>query len=142
MNSIELSLLKQAQRIADMYADNTDAGRYKQLCDAIKVCKECRIEGKGDWRDIYGVLSGEGGIWEYIEWSGFTEEESDMWILEMNILTCICYLDCIEEGNNPPQDMEIQGDNIPEFEEFLKNNIADKPDYEKILTFWDEMMCY
>lgn len=38
--------------------------------------------------------------------------------------------------------MEIQGDDIPEFVDFLESVIEGKMDYDKIFDFWEKKMCY
>ena len=42
-----------------------------------------------------------------------------MWGLEVRILMCNCWLGCTKENNCEPQDMEMRGENIPEFVEVL-----------------------
>lgn len=56
---------------------------------------------------MYDVVLNDDGIWEYAEWSYFTEEIQNMWGLVTDILICNCYLGCIGEGHITPQDMEL-----------------------------------
>lgn len=138
----ELQLTKLAQKVADMYQHRISNEQYQQLCNAINVCNEYHINKQGNWYDMYDVVLYDDGIWIYADCPDFEEEIQDMWALETDILICNCYLGCIEENYSIQQDMEIQGENIPEFVNFLENMIAEKIDYENIFSFWAEKMCY
>lgn len=141
-DTIELRLINIAQKIAEMYHDKVSKEYYQQLCNAINVCKEYHTNGKGDWGDMYDAILYDDGIWEYAYYKDFDEEIQDMWAVETDILICNCYLGCVAEHHSTPQDMEIQGDNIPEFVSFLENIIQEKLDFKKIFSFWEEKMCY
>ena len=91
---------------------------------------------------MYDAILYEDGIWEYAYYKDFDEEIQDMWAVETDILMCNCYLGCVAEHDSTPQNMEIQGDNIPEFVSFLENIIQEKLDFKKIFSFWEEKMCY
>lgn len=140
--TLELRLVKVAQKVADMYKDRIAQEYYQQLCNAINVCRDYHIKGQGDWSDMYDVILYDDGFWEYTYCSEFEEEIQNMWALETDILTCNCYLGCVAEQHSTPQDMEIQEENIPEFVMFLESMMEEKMDYEKIFSFWDEKMCY
>lgn len=140
--TIEIRLINLAQKIADMYQDRISNEYYYQLCNSINVCKEYHINKQGDWGDMYDVILYDDGIWEYAYYKDFDEEIQDMWAVETDILMCNCYLGCVAERDSTPQDMEIQGDNIPEFVSFLENIIQEKLDFKKIFSFWEEKMCY
>lgn len=138
--SIELRLTNLAQKVAEMYKDRITPEQYKQLCNAIHVCRDYHVNSQREWVDMYDVVLYDGGIWEYSYSPEFTEELQDMWTLEMNILSCNCYLGCGDD--TPPQDLELQGDNIPEYVDFLESIIGENMDYEKIFEFWGEKICY
>lgn len=140
--TMELKLVNLAQRVAEMYVDRLTKAEYEVLCNAIRVCREYHLGNESDWVDMYDVILYDNGIWEYAENRKLEEELQDMWMLETDILMCNCYLGCMAEGNVLPQDMEIQGDNIPEFIEVLQTHIADKIDFDAIFDFWEERMCY
>lgn len=140
--SIEIRLINLAQKVVDMYSDKITKELYQQLRDAINVCKDYHTKGQGDLWDMYEVVLGEDGIWNYGYSSKFEEEIQCMWALETDILSCNCYLGCVKERADRPQDLELQGDNIPEFVELLENVISDEIDYDKIFDFWGEKMCY
>lgn len=106
------------------------------------MCRDYHINGQREWVDMYDVVLGDEGIWEYGEYPDFEEEIMNMWSLETDILTCNCYLGCIAEQDSIPQDMEIQEVNIPEFVDFLENVVGEKIDYKYIFNFWAEKMCY
>lgn len=46
MEATELRLVKLAQRIADMYQDDMEPQYYRQLCNAITVCREYYVHSK------------------------------------------------------------------------------------------------
>ena len=141
-NTLELRLLTIAQRIADMYMERINKEDYRQLCNAINVCNDYFVNKGNDWWVMYDVVLYDDGIWEFSMDSSFDDEIKDMWGLETIILTCNCYLGCVAEKQNEPQDMEIRGENIPEFVELLENIIKDSIDFERIFDFWAERMCY
>lgn len=91
---------------------------------------------------MYNVVLWEDGIWEYGENSNIEKEIKNMWMLETDILICNCYLGCIAEHDSTPQDMELQGENIPEFVDLLEMVIKENIDYKSIFDFWKEKMCY
>lgn len=141
-DSIELKLVKLAEKIADMYASKLEPERYEQLCNAITACKEYHLENKGDEFDLTMLVLGEDGIWVYADEPEYSEEIQNMWALETNILICNCYLACMEGSGYLPQDMEIRGENIPKLVEFLEANFCENLDYDKIFQFYWEEMCY
>ena len=141
-SSLENRLTNLATKVADMYSDKISQEYNKQLYDAINVCKDYHTTGCSDLWDMYDVVLGEDGIWNYGYNSEFSEELQDMWALETDILSCNCYLGCIKERQSRPQDLELQGDNIPEFVELLEEVICDEIDYDRIFDFWAEKMCY
>ena len=141
-DSLELRLISIAQKIADMYIGRISKEDYEQLCNAIRVCKDYYVNKGDDWWVMYDVVLYDDGIWEFSMDSSFEDEIRDMWGLQTVILTCNCYLGCLSEKQSEPQDMEIRGDNIPEFVDLLENIIKDGIDYEKIFEFWAEKMCY
>ena len=140
--TLELRLTNLAQKVADMYQDRISQEHYQQLCNAIDVCRDYHIQGQREWVDMYDVILYDDGIWEYGENPNIEEEIKDMWALETDILICNCYLGCVAERHSTPQDMEIQGDNIPDFVDFLEGMLAEQMDSEKIFDFWAEKMCY
>ena len=140
--AIEIRLTNMAQKVADMYKNKIEPKYYEQLCNAIMVCRKCYENEIDNWGAMYEVVLADGGIWEYIDYDCFEEEIQNMWILVMDILTCNCYLGCDKEHDVTPQDMEIQGENIPDFVELLEKLIGENIDYDGILTFWDSTMCY
>lgn len=140
--TLELRLINLAQKVADMYQDRISQEHYQQLCNAINVCRDYHIKEQGDWGDMYAVVLYEDGIWEYGENPYFEKEIMNMWMLETDILICNCYLGCIAEHDDTPQDMELQGENMPEFVDLLESVIEEKIDYNKIFVFWKEKMCY
>lgn len=100
------------------------------------------MEGKSNWGDMYNVVLGEDAIWEYGECDGFEKEITYMWRIETCILICNCWLGCNAEGDSEPQDMELRGENIPNFIEFLEAHIDEKDGFEMIFEFWNQEMCY
>lgn len=140
--SIEIRLTNLAQKVADMYKNRISEDDYKMLCNAINACRDYHIKGQTEWVSMYDVILCDDGIWIYGECDKFEDEIKDMWALETDILMCNCYLGCMAEDHNTPQDLEIQGDNIEEFVEFLVETIKEEIDYDKIFEFWNERMCY
>lgn len=140
--TLELRLTNLAQKVADMYQARISQEHYQQLCNAIDVCRDYHIQGKRKWVDMYDVVLYDDGIWEYGENPNLEEEIKNMWMLETDILICNCYLGCVAEQRSIPQDMELQGENIPEFVDLLERVIKEKIDYNKIFVFWKEKMCY
>lgn len=70
------------------------------------------------------------------------EEIQNMWVLITDILLCNCYMGCEDIGDSIPQDMEIRGENIPDFVDLLEELICHNIDYDRIFEFWDDEMCY
>lgn len=142
--TIELRLVNLAQKVADMYCDRIPREQYEQLCSAINVCKAYHTENQDDWGVMYDVVQGEDGIWNYACYKNIEEEISDMWALVTDILTCNCWLACVEKREPLPQDMEIEGENIPGFVELLESSIGDndKIDYDTIFQYWGKNLCY
>ena len=139
---LELRLVNFAQKVANMYQDRISQEQYQQLCNAINVCRDYYIKRQSNWTVMYEVVLGEDGIWEDSDFPDLEEEVKDMWALVTDILLCNCSLGCVAEPYCPPQDMEIQEDNIPEFVNLLESMIKEKIDYESIFEFWAEEMCY
>ncbi len=140
--NIELRLVNIAQKVAGMYKDKIGQEYYKQLCDAIETCRDYYINGKKDWVCMYEVVLSDGGIWEYAENQHEEEEIQNMWILVTDILLCNCYLGCMGEDGITPEELELQGENIPAFVELMEKNINETIDYNKILQFWKNKICY
>lgn len=90
---------------------------------------------------MYDVVLCDGGIWEYAE-NQHEEEIQNMWILVTDILLCNCYLGCMGEDGITPEELELQGENIPVFVELMEKNINETIDYNKILQFWKNKICY
>ena len=140
MDSIELRLIKLAQKVTERYKQKLESERYNELYNAIEVCREYHVKKQEDWWVMYDVVNGDGGIWESIDC--FDDEINDMWVLVLDILSCNCYLGCEAEKQSTPQDLELQGENIPEFVELLEGMIDKEIDYDTVFRFWGEKMCY
>ena len=140
--SIEIRLINLAQKIGDMYSNRITQKYYQQLIEAISTCRDYFEKENINLWDMYEVVLGEDGIWNYGYSSKFEEELQEMWALETDILSCDCYLGCIKEKENRPQDLELQGDNIPEFVALLEHVIGEEIDYDRIFDFWAEKICY
>lgn len=141
-DNIELRLLEQAQRIATMYKTSMKFEEYQELCNVINRCYEYAENGKGNWGDLYEVILGEEGIWGYAYDNQLSEELKEMWSLETCILSCNCYIGCEKEQDCMPQDLEIKGECIAQFIEFMEHNFYKKTDYKKCFDFWSKNMCY
>lgn len=48
MDTIELRLVKLAQKVADRYRDDIEPQYYRQLCNAIAVCREYYVHSRGN----------------------------------------------------------------------------------------------
>ncbi len=142
--SIELRLLKQAERIAEMYEFDVTKEKHEELCHAINVCRKYVEDGEGDWCDLYDIAYGEDGIWLNQCDETLREIELDMWGVEGCIISCICYLGCMREnGGYFPQDLEsIIEENIPKFVEFVESDFKNKEDAEKYFDFFNKEVCY
>lgn len=142
--TIELRLVNLAQKVADMYCDRIPHEQYEQLCNAINVCKAYHTDNQDDWGVMYEAVLAEDAIWEYACYKDVEEEIADMWALVTDILICNCWLGCIAEKDYLPQDMEIEGENIPGFVELLESTIGDndKIDYDSIFQYWGKNLCY
>ena len=140
--TIELRLVNFAQRVADMYSDRLPDEQYRQLCKAIDVCRAYHVEAQNDWNVMYDAVLAEDAIWEYACCKDIEEEISDMWALVTDILICNCWLGCDAEDKYYPQDMEIQGENIPKFVELMESCIGEEIDYDRIFEYWGREMCY
>ncbi|MDE6699902.1 MAG: hypothetical protein K2K10_02645 [Acetatifactor sp.] len=77
--AIEARLTSLSRRIFAQYQSQLESAYARQLDEAIRVC-EIYQQGVGDWIDMYEVVLGDGGIWEYSEGAGnFSEELKTMW---------------------------------------------------------------
>ena len=140
--AMESKLIEYALHIAKQYKSKITSEQYMQLYNAIKICQEYFVDGKGDWGRMYEAVLDEDGIWEYSELYDFEEEITYMWGLETRILICCCYLGCVSEHDYLPQDMELRGENIPGFVECLEQNVGEKIDFKAVIGFWDKNLCY
>ena len=78
---------------------------------------------------MYEAVLEDGGIWEYSEDVGdFSEKLRTMWVLETCILICSCWLGGQKKQNIVPEDMELRGENIPSFLDFLEGLPNSPPD--------------
>lgn len=141
-DNIELKLIEQAQRIADIYKTNMQLENYQELCNVINRCHEYAEYSKGDWGDLYELILGEEGIWQYAYDTKLPEELQEMWSLETCIFLCNCYIGCEKEHDCTPQDLEIKGECITQFVEFIEHNFHRKSDYQRCFDFWNKNMCY
>jgi hypothetical protein len=138
MEATELRLVKLAQKIADMYQDDMEPQYYRQLCNAITVCREYYVHNKGNWEDMYNaVLNME---WTFLDeevrWRQRHGKVGNVWGLVRDILICNCYLRCMDEGRSIPKDMKIQEENIPKFVALLESSIGETMDYQAIFAYW------
>lgn len=143
--ALELRLVSLAQKVADMYKNEIEEKYYKEMCNAINVCHEYYLNEKYNWDKMCEMqenVLGEDGIWNYADCEFFEEEIQNMWVLVTDILLCNCYMGCEDIGDSIPQDMEIRGENIPDFIELLEGLVCNRIDYDRIFEFWDEEMCY
>ncbi len=140
--SIELNLLKQVEQIAEMYKSDVTPEKHEELCSAIKACYEYVEDDKGDWWDLYEIVQGDDGLWNYEIDKSLSRYEQDMWGISVCILSCICLIGCIKEHDSVPQDLEIVEENIPRLVEFMENTYKSKEDSEKFNEFWRSEMCY
>lgn len=140
--SIELRLLKQAERIAEMYKSDVASEKHEELCNAINACYGYVEDEKGDWGDLYEIVHGEDGLWNYEIDKSLSKYEQDMWGVVVCILSCNCLIGCIKEHDSEPQDLEIVVENIPSFVEFMENSFKGKEDCKKFNEFWRNEMCY
>ena len=140
--TIEARLTSLARQIFALYQNQLETKYAHQLDEAIHVC-EIYQQGVGNWGDMYEVILWDGGIWEYGEGAGdFSEELRTMWILETCILSCSCWLGCRKEQDSTPEDMELRGENIPAFLDFLEG-LPDIPlNYDQIWEYWGRNLCY
>ncbi len=140
--TIELRLVHLAQQVADMYKNKIPTEQFEQLYDAIKICRDYHIEGKNHWGNMYEVVLGEDGIWEYELYEDIEKDIAYMWGLEVRILMCNCWLGCTREHDGEPQNMEMRGENIPEFVELLEKNVAEEINYIEIFESFNSILCY
>ena len=141
-NTLELRIIELAQRIADMYIDDLDAEKYQELCHAIHVCREYAENNIGNWGDLYEVVEGDGGIWEYAALQDMPEKLAEMYTIENCVLSCMCYIACRKDGECTPEDMELREENIPGFIEFVEKNFYKNSGYRECTDFWGDKVCY
>lgn len=141
-NTTEARLTRLARRIFARYQSQLEPEYARQLDEAIRVWEAYR-QGAGNWDDLYEAVLGEGGIWEYSEGAGtFSEELRTMWVLETCILICSCWLGCRKEQTVQPEDLELRGENIPAFLDFLETLPDGPPDRAQIWAYWNENLCW
>ncbi len=141
-NELEVRIIKLAQKIADMYIDDLDTEDYQVLCHAIHVCREYAENNIGDWGDLYEVVEGDGGLWEYTIIDDLPEKLEEMYIMVHCVLACMCYIACDKENTSQPEDLELRGENIPKFIEFAEKTFTKTNGYQECMDFWGENICY
>ena len=114
-NEREVRIINLAQKITDMYIDDLDTEKYQEVCHAIHVCREYVENHVGDWGDLYEVVEGDGGLWEYVVMDDLPEKLEEMYVMVHCVLACMCYIACEKENTSQPEDLELCGENIPEF---------------------------
>jgi len=138
----EMRLTSLARQIFSQYQSQLKPEYVRQLDSAIRIC-EAYQQGVGNWDDMYEAVLSDGGIWEYSEGAGnFSEELRTMWVLETCILMCSCWLGCQKEQESIPEDMELRGENIPAFLDFLEGLPDSPPDCARIWEYWSNNLCY
>ena len=75
-SSLENRLTNLATKVADMYSGKISREYNRQLYDAINVCKDYHTTGGFGLWDMYEVVLGEDGIWNYGYNSKFAEERA------------------------------------------------------------------
>lgn len=108
----------------------------------IEETRDISIEDMDKMCEMQETVLGEDGIWNYAACEFFEEEIQNMWMLVTDILICNCYMGFKDVGNSIPQDMDIRGENIPDFIGLLEESIYNRIDYDRIFEFWKEEMCY
>lgn len=141
-NELEVRIIKLAQKIADMYIDDLDTEDYQVLCHAIHVCREYVENNIGDWGDLYEVVEGDGGLWEYTIIDDLPEKLEEMYIMVHCVLACMCYIACDKENTSQPEDLELRGENIPKLIEFAEKTFTKTNGYQECMDFWGENICY
>jgi len=140
--TIEVRLTSLARQIFAQYQSQLEPEYVRQLDNAIRIC-EAYQQGVSNWGDMYEAVLSDGGIWEYSEGAGdFSEELRTMWVLETCILMCSCWLGCQKEQESTPEDMELRGENIPAFLDFLERLPDSPPDCARIWEYWNKNLCY
>lgn len=136
---LEWELITQASRIAEICREFTEKERFTRLSNAIELCGSAAHS----WEELYEVILGDGGIWEFGElYDNFPLEERLFWRLETYVLVCICRIACGSEQDYCPQDMELISENIPMFIEFLKTNFTAIEDCARCIEFFNNNLCY
>ena len=132
----------QKMEIFAQYQSQLEPEYACQLDEAIHSC-EAYQQGVGNWGDIYEVVLGDGGVWEYSEGArDFSGELESMWVLETCILMCICWLGCQKEKGVIPEDMELREENIPAFLDFVEGLQERLPDCVQIWEYWNKNLCW
>ena len=67
----------------------------------------------------------------------FSEELETMWVTETCVLICSCWLGCQKEQEYTPEDMDLRGENIPAFLDFLEGLPDCPPDCARVWEFWN-----
>ena len=140
--TIEVRLTSLARQILEQYQSQLESEYACQLDEAIGVCEKYQ-QGVGNWWDMYEVVLGDGGIWEYSEGAGdFSGELETMWVMETNILICSCWLGCQKEQDSIPEDMDLRGENIPSSLDYLEGLQDSPPDCVQIWEYWNKNLCW
>ena len=141
-NELEVRIINLAQKITDMYIDDLDTEKYQEVCHAIHVCREYVENHVGDWGDLYEVVEGDGGLWEYVVMDDLPEKLEEMYVMVHCVLACMCYIACEKENTSQPEDLELCGENIPEFIELAEKVFSKTDGYQKCMNFWGNNICY
>ena len=140
--NLEWRLITQASRMAEVFREIIDAGRFGRLSDVIELCRnyaQCAVDG---WDELYEAVLGDGGIWEFGElYDNFSRDERLFWRLETCILMCVCRIACESEQDYCPQDMEMRSENIPLFAEHLEKSFHGQADSADCIEFFNANLC-
>ena len=149
--TLEEKLITQAKRAAELIKNEIPASFYDKLCSTIALCQNY-VEGADGlgWMDVYGeIYQGEGeedeedGISLMSQYIETPHEVTLLLTLPIEILSYICWLGCKAENDHFPEDLEsVIGERIPDFAEYLEENLKNKEDFVKAIDFVNENLCY
>ena len=70
------------------------------------------------------------------------EKLEEMYVMVHCVLACMCYIACEKENTSQPEDLELCGENIPEFIELAEKVFSKTDGYQKCMNFWGNKICY
>ena len=148
--NLEERLISQAKKAAELIKDAIPVQFYDKLCSTIIMCENYvqGADGLG-WEDVYEEIyrdeenDEDCGIY-ILSQSIDNPDEVELYLaVPIETMAYVCWLGCKAQNDYFPEDLELViGDKIPDFVSFLEENMTSKEDFQKVIDFANEKVCY